>query len=722
MQSPKKDRSEKKSYASLPPGEAFKVARLRISKLTQDSERLDLSGLKQLRKLPDEIGRLRSLRSLELRGTQVVDLACIADLRNLESLELTIHKLKDIRFLSKLTSIKALDLSGTAVEDFRSLNGLLDLTYLNISYCSLASQLPLARLPNLTTLKATRSGLRSLEGIQNSKNLENLLVENTDITSLNPIRGLFNIKHLGIDGLVLTNLSVVEQLASLEVLSAAGTHISDLSPLSGAKALRNLDISNTNVASLYPISRLRNLTHLSINNTPIKDLGAIESFDKLINIKFDGSGVSDPSVLLKLASFVPDSVESIGYQKHYFSCDNSPASKKLPLVKFPDRLYNFYDQAQQTEFVEKFNHLRRMHGLKPVKPKGYQPVPGFKLIRPEHEQIEDAENSTSTTDVLAQRPATYGFALRNGKIEAELVFSAPSFRGIASEVHLILLEKASAAKDRFIEANVPRRLIRSIESILNSLGKSIDDVAPGKLLMSFRSIEADCSAYDTESARRELPEDTMALLKDLTTSLEDLMGCYPELANIEAERVAQRIKDGSVAKLIDLMKSIKEVASQSDVVSPSSVEALGDGEAAIIEMTDTISSPSVEEQLHIEAIKARAKLVGQKLLDYRNFAASALRYLMSKAATESSAILKEAGGLGRDTWSEVRKKVPKAVATGIANSSRKLAEAATIVAVTLLVARLSDTLVALGVLVASFIPLGERAKNIQHEAIDASED
>jgi hypothetical protein len=157
-------------------------------------------------------------------------------------------------------------------------------------------------------------------------------------------------------------------------------------------------------------------------------------------------------------------------------------------------------------------------------------------------------------------------------------------------------------------------------------------------------LEADIAAYDTEDGRRELPEDALAMLRDLASSVEDLMGCFPQLAEIEAERLAQRLKDADVPQIIEALSEIREVAEESDAVAPSAIEALRAGEP---EHDAEIINSGTSEAARIAALNARDRTVGYMLLIYRNFVASVV-----KAGGELA-------GLGSDTWKEFRKKAPK---------------------------------------------------------------
>ena len=77
--------------------EQFATAQRRIQE-TRDSgaTRLDLSDLSKLTQLPLDVADLIALQSLNLRNTQVSDLAPLAALTSLQSLVLSFNQVSDL--------------------------------------------------------------------------------------------------------------------------------------------------------------------------------------------------------------------------------------------------------------------------------------------------------------------------------------------------------------------------------------------------------------------------------------------------------------------------------------------------------------------------------------------------------------------------------------------------------------------------------------------------
>ena len=95
--------------------EAFEEAKRRIAVAKREgAERLDLS-LRELRRIPEEIGELTGLTELDLTNTSPGDLSSISALRNLQRLVLYRADVNDLSAVSALKSLNRLDLSGSTI-------------------------------------------------------------------------------------------------------------------------------------------------------------------------------------------------------------------------------------------------------------------------------------------------------------------------------------------------------------------------------------------------------------------------------------------------------------------------------------------------------------------------------------------------------------------------------------------------------------------------------
>ena len=95
---------------------------------------LDLSGIfydrRKLKKLPEVVGELKMVTSVDLEWTEVSDVSSLSSLTSLSSLDLERTHVIDISSLSSLTSLRSLNLSWTRVRDISSLSSLTSLSSL----------------------------------------------------------------------------------------------------------------------------------------------------------------------------------------------------------------------------------------------------------------------------------------------------------------------------------------------------------------------------------------------------------------------------------------------------------------------------------------------------------------------------------------------------------------------------------------------------------------
>jgi hypothetical protein len=224
--------------------------------------------------------------------------------------------------------------------------------------------------------------------------------------------------------------------------------------------------------------------------------------------------------------------------------------------------------------------------------------------------------------------------------------------------------------------------------------------------MRFRALEADVLAYSSRTGRLELGEGTFASLTDLASSVEDLMACYPQLTALEAERLAQRLQDRDVPAIMGHMADMLVTAENSEVVLPSARDALAFGNDLIQDNTEVMQSPFASNDEVVAATQSRAKIIGQKLLDYRNFAVRVILQAGQEANHASEAARHELAGVAADSWKEIKKGFVK----GIGKGAEKAAGAIIPGTFAALAAALAGPLAGISVVVACMAPLGRRAQ------------
>jgi hypothetical protein len=464
----------------------------------------------------------------------------VAELHWLTQIDITNTLIRDISPIASLLQLQVISAKNSKIQDLNPLKALAELKYISIDRTPIVSLRPLANLQKLQVLSMRRSQIRNLDGIQGLKSLRAIDAYWTNIRDLTPLTGLPSLKFLNIQR----------------------TRIIDLTPLSSINELVDLDAYWTNVNSIKPLAKLTKLQHLNVARTNVDDLTPLAEVTSL----------SDAAVENRWA---------VGLQ-----CFTTPAWSKLKKSEITS--------TGAFGTIELINLFRSKVGLNPYFPKGYKPP------------LEGKTETKSKTDPeqLNQKPASYYFEIDDGKLSASPQMLHVKHPEIAADIHFYVLEKSKSVLVRFQQSNAPRQIQNSLKLLIETLGDDVTKVRPGALLMRFRSLEADISAFDTEEARRELPEDAISQIRDTATSVEDLMGCFPELSDLEAERLAQKLQDADITSIVEHLEQILDAASDAKTaVADSSIEALDFANDIISELTRTIVNPILSDDT-AAAIKA----------------------------------------------------------------------------------------------------------------------
>ncbi|RWC81709.1 MAG: XRE family transcriptional regulator [Mesorhizobium sp.] len=329
------------------------------------------------------------------------------------------------------------------------------------------------------------------------------------------------------------------------------------------------------------------------------------------------------------------------------------------------------------------------------------------LMEGKESTVTLSDDTYSDATVLTQRPAPHQFGERAGLIVAHPTISRLGSSPISQDIWRETAEKAKRAAERMRRTQAPAHVIESVERLVSSLGKKIEDVSPGILLMRSRTIEADLATFDTEQAKDELMTDAQSLLRDLAASLEDLRALFPEIIEIEAARIAQKVAEGSALPAYDNAKQVMNEARVSEVVDKSAIDAL---EAALIDIAEIelVISESSNDIVTAMAVKKRADLISLHLLDVRNFSASVLK------------TFKHLGGGSKRILSRGAADVSKRAYKGALDGVEEGTKAGVKIALAALVTSLAGPLAGLAVYVGSFVSLSRKANEVA-EKIESEE-
>jgi hypothetical protein len=175
------------------------------------------------------------------------------------------------------------------------------------------------------------------------------------------------------------------------------------------------------------------------------------------------------------------------------------------------------------------------------------------------------------------------------------------------------------------------------------------------LLSRSRSIEADRSAFNTPTARRELFPDAIAMMDDILLSLRDLLAVFPAVREIEAEQLALAVQRNA--------QSIKNIRRNSEAIQEAAAASDGVAERAAAALKE--HDPDIESA---RSQVVRARLVAAQLLVIRNFGSEVVNAARAKSQAASTRLgppLRRAGKelseLGGESWKEFKENFPRGV-------------------------------------------------------------
>jgi Leucine-rich repeat (LRR) protein len=253
------------------------------------------------------LAQLPALQTLNLDGTEVVNIGPLKDLRALKVLVLSRTPLADIGPLKDLKALEDLDLRNTRVADIGPLKDLKALRTLYLWNTKVADIGPLKDLKELQTLNLWGTPLADIRPLKDLKALEDLNLLSTQLADIGPLKDLKALKDLDLSDVQVANIGPLKDLNALEYLDLSDSHVADIGPLKDLRELRRLDLSRTKVADIGPLKDLRQLQWLHLSGTkvadvrPLKDLEALETIDVSRTQVVDAGPIQDLPHLSRLA-------------------------------------------------------------------------------------------------------------------------------------------------------------------------------------------------------------------------------------------------------------------------------------------------------------------------------------------------------------------------------------------------------------------------------------
>jgi len=246
--------------------------------------------------------------------------------------------------------------------------------------------------------------------------------------------------------------------------------------------------------------------------------------------------------------------------------------------------------------------------------------------------LDDSEKSGATDESLPklQRPAAYTFAWQDARIEARPIALVTEDPQTAADFLSEARRLAGELMERLASTNASPSLKRNLDLLIRSFPDVPTDLRVGIVSSRVRTL----GEFINPEIEAELPADAAAMLRGAVGVARDLLACYPQTREIEAERLSLKLLDSDVdAARAGLVEFAERAESVPEVVAKSAWEALR-----------TLADMANEVELSIADV---AKRTAEGLLVVRNFVAATVDGSLSEVRSE-------AGELAFKAWDQMR--------------------------------------------------------------------
>lgn len=300
------------------PKEVFELTHLEELRLCnsywdyQQGKRIDSKNngpANKIEKIPPDIRRLKSLKSLYLNGISKINwkierIVYLQDLPSLRILDLSYNEISDISTLEKLLNLTSLSLSANNISDISALEKLLNLTSLSLSANNISDISALKKLPKLTSLDLGETTITDISALEKLHNLTSLNLSENNISDFSVLKKLPKLLSLGLNGCNVSDLSIFEKFPNLITLDASFNGISDLSVLEKLPNLTSLGLGYNEISNISVLEKLPKLTSLNLCKNQISDISVLEKLPNLTSLDLSENQIPDISVLEKLPNLI----------------------------------------------------------------------------------------------------------------------------------------------------------------------------------------------------------------------------------------------------------------------------------------------------------------------------------------------------------------------------------------------------------------------------------
>lgn len=228
------------------------------------------------------IGRLTSLKYLQLDGVSIENPSFVGNLTELTELYMTDCGLTDISFVSGLEKLENVSFYGNHLLDISPLAGRNQLKILSLAHNKFLQDIsPLAQLPALNEVGLHYCAISDVSPLQEAENLKMLNLSGNPISDLSVLGQMHQLEVLALEGCGLQEISLLSDMTQLKQLCISGNQLEDISPLSGMTNLNEIRLGRNRISDLTPIQNAKNLFRLDIFGNPIEKLP-----DNVLNVPY----------------------------------------------------------------------------------------------------------------------------------------------------------------------------------------------------------------------------------------------------------------------------------------------------------------------------------------------------------------------------------------------------------------------------------------------------
>ena len=321
------------------------------------------SGFSILKNVPN-------VKTLELQGVGLNDLAVVSDLKKLENFDISRNSISDFSPLAKNVNLLSLNINSTfrgKIDSFPVINSLTDLdmgsneiavnnaaeifskmkncvnvSTLSVSNNSITNLYELVNdgggsivFPNLQVLHLENNNIYAIAGVGVYQKLKELYLANNQVKDIEPVFKITNLEVLNIENNPIQKIEGIEQLRNLRFINVTNCGIrTGFSALASLTKLTDLNVAGNNISNIKPFAGIKSLTYLNLTDNKIKNLEGIEGLENLEQLYMTGNNIQDITPLLKLKK-----LKTI-YMNKIKEADLKKLQKALPDCKIDDNTYH----------------------------------------------------------------------------------------------------------------------------------------------------------------------------------------------------------------------------------------------------------------------------------------------------------------------------------------------------------------------------------------------